>query len=61
MKIQNKYVFCKAFYEIGFHIVHDLFDTHGEFLSYERIYENKWAFILNLQLDFNWKTGLFKS
>lgn len=37
VKIQNKYVFCKALYEKGFHIVHDLFDTQGEFISYERI------------------------
>lgn len=36
-KIQNKYVFCKALFEKGFHISHDLIDTQSEFISYEII------------------------
>lgn len=34
VKIQNKYVFCEALFEKGFHISHDLFDTQSEFISY---------------------------
>lgn len=34
VKIQNKY---NTLYEKGFHIVHDLFDTQCEFISYKRI------------------------
>lgn len=37
VQIQNKYVFCKALYEKGFHIVLDLFDTQVEFICYERL------------------------
>lgn len=37
VKIQNKYVFCKALFEKGFHISHYLIDTQSEFISYESI------------------------
>lgn len=37
VKIQNKYIFCKALFEKGFHIFHDFLDTQSEFISYERI------------------------
>lgn len=50
VKIQNKYVFCKALFEKGFHISHDLFDTQSEFIRYERItidYSLKIPFTIN--------------
>ena len=37
IKIQNKYAFCKPMFDKGFHIVHDLFNTEGNFISYESI------------------------
>lgn len=33
VKIQNKFVFCKTFYEQEFNIAFDLFDTQDEFIS----------------------------
>lgn len=37
VNIYNKYVFCKALFEKGFHISLYLIDTQSEFFSYERI------------------------